>query len=99
MNQKRVPELNIDELSCAPQINCQFCMDCNVGKWGDNIQDGEKFFEDAGDDDLDYNAVGQLHFGGGFTRKDNGHLEDAPERVKSKKEVIFCSILRKYTTP
>ena len=54
----------------------------------DIMQDGERFFEDAGgEDDLDYNAVGQLHFGGGFTRKENGHSQDSPERVKTKKEV------------
>ena len=49
------------------------------------MQDQGEFFNNDQDLDMDYDAVGQLHFGGGFTRKE-GTIAETEDRPKTKKQ-------------
>lgn len=64
----------------------------------DRLQDVEGFSDGVEDVDLDHNATGQLHFGGGFTRKDNTVETDAQELepMKSKKEASHSQLESTY---
>lgn len=51
------------------------------------MQDQEGFFDEDQGLDMDYDAVGQLHFGGGFTQKEGINSEATDDRPKTKKQV------------
>jgi len=61
---------------------------------GRTLQGRDGSFDGDDEEDMGYDAVNQLHFGGGFERKASQGGEGEPEAHKTKKEVTSpCNFL------